>query len=183
VLDLKQTPDWWLLHKLNGAGQPHSVRRAGMLLTGAADANKLWLIVAGVLAGTGRRGRRAGLHGVAGIGATELVVAAVKQVVRRPRPAGLWSTGLQRSGRSPRSSSFPSSHSASAAAFTFAAGREAPAALIVIVPVALAVGWSRPLAGRHFPTDVLGGAVIGALIGLCTRPPIRAAAHRQGPRQ
>jgi undecaprenyl-diphosphatase len=171
--------DWWLLRKAATAGTGNGVLP---LVTRAADGGKLWLGVAGVLALTGRRGRSAAVQGLVATGAVSLVVnGPLKRVARRPRPAGLPAVGLRRFGRSPRTSSFPSGHTASAAAFTVAAGAEAPAALIVLGPLAATVAWSRLSAGRHFPGDVVGGAGVGVLAGLATRRLWRRArSRRQG---
>jgi len=109
----------------------------------------------------------------------------VKWAVRRPRPHGVALAGLRRGGESPGTSSFPSGHTASAFAFSVAASAEYPLAATVLVPAALGVGLARMRSLRHYPTDVLGGAAIGAAIGAGTayglrryrasRPPRRAA--------
>jgi membrane-associated phospholipid phosphatase len=100
-----------------------------------------------------------------------------KEAVKRPRPY-LYDpavpVGLHK-GRDDRHS-FWSGHTATTAAFTFAAAglvqhssatqgvRTATWAGAISVPMAM--GWLRVRAGRHFPTDVLTGYVVGALVGL-----------------
>jgi len=58
----------------------------------------------------------------------------------------------------------PSSHTATAFAFATAAAVQHPAAASLLVPVA-AVAWSRLRTRRHFPTDVVAGAVLGVIAG------------------
>ena len=59
----------------------------------------------------------------------------------------------------------PSSHTAGAVAYAVAATLRTPAVGVVVVPAAVAVGWSRAATGRHFPTDVAVGAALGAVVG------------------
>jgi undecaprenyl-diphosphatase len=73
--------------------------------------------------------------------------------------------GLSRLGKQPKTSSFPSSHTAAAVAFALGASAELPAAAPVLGALASTVALSRLTAVRHFPTDVVGGVVLGAIIG------------------
>src|SRR5690242_15165173 len=64
------------------------------------------------------------------------------------------------------SSSFPAGHAATAFAgatlLAFLAPRLAPA----FVALAALIAWSRVYDGVHYPSDVLAGAVLGALVGV-----------------
>jgi undecaprenyl-diphosphatase len=59
----------------------------------------------------------------------------------------------------------PSSHTASAVAYTIAVGTQLPVAALPLGAVAAAVAWSRLATDRHFPSDVFVGALIGAAVG------------------
>ena len=83
---------------------------------------------------------------------------------RRPDREGL-GVPKQRWVRMPLSTSFPSGHSASAAAFAVAAGGVLPAVRLPLRAAAAVVGFSRVYTGVHYPSDVLVGAAVGALIG------------------
>ena len=60
--------------------------------------------------------------------------------------------------------SFPSGHTLHAVLFTAIAIHHVPTLAIVLVPFALLVAASRVILGLHYPTDVLAGASLGALI-------------------
>ncbi len=60
--------------------------------------------------------------------------------------------------------SFPSGHSLHAVCFTLIATRHFPWLAIVLVPFALSVAASRVILGLHYPSDVLVGAGIGAVL-------------------
>ncbi|HEY0640497.1 MAG TPA: phosphatase PAP2 family protein, partial [Pseudonocardiaceae bacterium] len=124
-------------------------------LTSAADHSFLWLLIAVLLAT--RRGvtRRAAFRGAAAIaGASFAANALAKPLVPRRRPAAdalpLWRALPD----PPTSSSFPSGHAASAAAFTAAVAMESPVAGALVAPLAATVAYSRVHTGVHWPSDV-----------------------------
>jgi len=171
--------DWWVLRKV-ARSDLGAADRVLPALTKAADGGRLWIGAAVVLACSGRRGRLAAVKGLLAIGMTSgLVNGPLKRIARRRRPSGLLAIGLgRRSGRVPQTSSFPSGHTASAAAFAVAAGSEQPLLLGALVPLAVGVGWSRIKGGRHFPTDVVAGATIGAATGLGARWLVKRVGRR-----
>ncbi|TVT08777.1 phosphatase PAP2 family protein, partial [Amycolatopsis bartoniae] len=59
-------------------------------------------------------------------------------------------------------------HASAAAAFTTAAALQAPPLAVLAAPVALAVAYSRVRTRVHWPSDVLAGAVWGALAAYVT---------------
>ncbi|WP_329000147.1 phosphatase PAP2 family protein [Kribbella sp. NBC_00709] len=134
-----------------------------------ADFSKPWFLAAGALTLVGGpRGRRAAFAGIAAIGAASLVVNQPMKktagVRRRPDRRGL-GVPVQRWVRMPTSGSFPSGHSASAAAFAVAVGDVLPALRPVLWVAASVVAFSRVYTGVHYPSDVLVGATVGALFG------------------
>jgi undecaprenyl-diphosphatase len=89
----------------------------------------------------------------------------VKAVVRRRRPPADRLPAHQALPEQPKSSSFPSTHATTAAAFTTAVALSAPAAGAAIAPLAAAVCYSRLRTRVHWPTDVYGGVALGAVVG------------------
>jgi diacylglycerol kinase family enzyme/membrane-associated phospholipid phosphatase len=153
-------------------------------LSRIADHSVLWIGIAGGLAVTRQpRLRRAALRGVFALGlASPIANVAGKQLFRRGRPL-IDLTGVParvRRGtripsarvrwRVPTSPSFPSGHSAGAAAFTGAMLMEAPRSVTVPVAVTAAgVAFSRVYTGAHYPGDVLAGLALGAVAAAGTR--------------
>lgn len=139
-------------------------------LSKAANHSLLWFAVAAALAARKGRTRRAGLRGVAAIaGASAGANLVGKTLFPRRRPAADLLPVPRRLTRRPTSSSFPSGHAASAAAFTTAVAMESPATAAVLAPIAAAVAYSRVHTGVHWPSDVAVGALLGTGAALVTR--------------
>ncbi len=140
-------------------------------LTTAANYSRLWFAIGGGLAlFGGKRGRRAALTGAAAVAATSLVVnQPLKYAYRRSRPdRELLGVPEPRWVVMPKSTSFPSGHSASAAAFTVAVGRQFPAVNVPLRIVGGLVAFTRVYVGVHYPGDVVVGWACGAVIGRAT---------------
>ena len=133
-----------------------------------ANFSKPWFLTAAAMAAVGGpQGRRAALTGVAAIGATSLLVnQPMKLAGERRRPQRTeWGVPETRWVGMPSSASFPSGHSASAAAFCVAVSAVAPQARWPLRAAAAVVGFSRVYTGVHYPGDVLVGAAVGAGLG------------------
>lgn len=138
------------------------------LIDGArAASQKLphWMVAAFVTVGLAGRAdwRPQAWRALAAMVLALLTVALLKQGFSHPRPVML---GLGTQWLDHRmSSGFPSAHSAAAMALALSAMR-APMrwpARLPILAAGLAVGWSRPALGLHFPSDVLAGWGVAAL--------------------
>ena len=137
----------------------------------AANFSALWLGIAAVFVLTGppaaRRGAVRGVTGVAIASATSNLLA--KELSRRGRPAVDRLPEVRRVRRTPVTTSFPSGHAASAAAFATAVTAEAPAFGLPLGVLAAGVAASRVVTGAHYPSDVGVGAALGAAVALLTR--------------
>ncbi|MDH5723834.1 MAG: phosphatase PAP2 family protein [Nitrospira sp.] len=117
-------------------------------------------------------------HGIAAVLANVL-----KHLIGRPRPkfvhsgdwqiAISWVSGLD---------SFPSGHSTASFAVATVLAKRFPLWGPLCISVAAFVALSRVLRGSHFPTDVVGGAVVGILSGSLAAAPLKAwrAALQEG---
>ncbi|WP_291480212.1 bifunctional phosphatase PAP2/diacylglycerol kinase family protein [Corynebacterium sp.] len=150
-------------------------------LTTAANYSRLWVGAAGAMALTRQPSlQRAATRGLVSLACASLVANQLaKRSWRRARP-GHGSVPLpRRIRRYPRSSSFPSGHSASAAAFAVGAGLENPPAGAGLGALAGLVGFSRVYTGAHYPSDVVVGWGLGALVaavgGAVVPPPTTRA--------
>jgi undecaprenyl-diphosphatase len=124
---------------------------------------------------------------MASVLATQVVVAALKGLVERPRPA----TEADGHGMlDPSGWSFPSAHSASAVALyamlALVAGSALrrgyrSAAYLTAGLVVFLVGASRISLGAHYPTDVIAGWLLGgAVVAVCWAALQRVAPARRG---
>jgi undecaprenyl-diphosphatase len=152
-------------------------------LSDFANFSKPWFLIAGLLGlFGGANGRRTALTGVAAIGLASLVVnQPMKLVGERHRPDRT-QLGVPESRwvSMPSSTSFPSGHSASAAAFATSVGDMLPALSLPLRMVAAAVMFSRVYTGVHYPSDVIAGAAAGVLAGRLTSTIARRLLSRPG---
>jgi undecaprenyl-diphosphatase len=131
-----------------------------------ATKSRLWMGIAALLAiFGGAKGRRTAIEGMVAIGVNSFVVnVPLKSAVRRKRPDD--EVPEARRLAKPESYSFPSGHTASAAAFSGTVGRAYPKLWLPINVLAWMVGFSRVYTGVHYPGDVLGGWIVGKGVAL-----------------
>ncbi|MGR4848017.1 phosphatase PAP2 family protein [Streptomyces violaceus] len=132
-------------------------------LSRCANHGALWFAAAAALAASRTpRARRAATRGLASLSLASLAINTLgKRSVRRPRPALDPVPLIRQLKRQPITTSFPSGHAASAAAFATGVALESPVWGAVVAPVAASVALSRVYTGVHFPSDVLAGAALG----------------------
>ena len=129
-------------------------------LSRAANHSRLWLGCSALLAAFGgERGRRAAENGLASIALTSAVVNLVlKPLGNRRRPdRQTYDVPVTRQVAMPRSTSWPSGHSASAFAFATGVGAAWPRAGVPLSVVASLVAYSRVHTGVHYPSDTIAG--------------------------
>ena len=143
----------------------------------AADHGLLWTGLAIGLWVTGdKRARRAAWRGIGGLAAASAAAnMAAKGLAGRDRP-DVHVPACRQLPQAPRTTSFPSGHAASAAAFATGVALELPSLAMPVIVLAAAVSASRVVTGVHYPSDVLAGFAIGAGVGAATlhwwpRPP------------
>ncbi len=156
-------PDRWeagLVERVVPAGPPPA---ALLLVSRLADGSRLWFAIAAALAlrpGLRRGAGEGGGAGVLAAGATRLLHGAVG----RARP-GADHPVRRALTRQPVTPSFPSSHAAVGVAFTTAVARRHPLLALALVPLAGTLAYGRVRLRVHWPTDVLGGTVLGLAAG------------------
>jgi undecaprenyl-diphosphatase len=108
--------------------------------------------------------KRLGILLIAGIVLSYFAVNILKHIVARPRPF-VSLKGVILLGHASKDFSFPSGHAtlsfATASLFAYRYGR-----YIIFYLLAALVCFSRIYVGVHYPTDVIGGAIVGIVIGL-----------------
>ncbi|UOQ90441.1 phosphatase PAP2 family protein [Agromyces endophyticus] len=161
----------WVRHADAAAARAVNRRRTHPLadrfwsrVTGFADRGVLWWTIAGILAVTGRP--RVAVRGLASLlVASALTNVIAKRVFGGDRPLLADVPIGRRLPKPPITPSFPSGHSASAAAFATGVAIESPRLGAVLAPAALGVAYSRLHTGAHWLSDVVGGLALGAAVG------------------
>ena len=128
--------------------------------TVAGTAGALWgFLAAGAFLLTGLEPLRL-LIPWAAVAASWIVAEGTKYLFDRARPF-MWDTEIAPLTRTPSSSSFPSGHSATAAAGALTLSLLYPPFAPALVLAGALVVLSRVYLGVHFPFDVLAGVIIG----------------------
>lgn len=132
-------------------------------LTVAGSAGALWgFIAAGAFVVTGFEISRL-LVPWAAIAGSWTLAEAIKHLFDRSRPP-LYDTSIAPLVKTPSSSSFPSGHSATAAAGALTLSVIYPVIAPLVVPAAVLTILSRVYLGVHYPLDVLAGVFIGLAV-------------------
>jgi undecaprenyl-diphosphatase len=164
--------DYTIDHALNHAIREHPLLVAiisgfanwGVVAFGVA-ACALWLFDKPREPGVWRRATAAGLSAAAvGLLANQLVA----QLWHRPRPYQDHPLGILPLLTPSHDPSFPSDHATAAFAIAFGILFVARRAGWLFMVWAALIAASRVLAGMHYPTDVLAGAVVGLGAGFLT---------------
>jgi undecaprenyl-diphosphatase len=154
--------DQALLRFLRTHGHAEPVETVVRALGLAGEFGAVWAVIGAVGASVDERRRgqwlAAGLTGPAAIG----VNYAVKVSVGRQRPLIEDHPPL---AKAPTKLSFPSAHATSSVAAATALGRVQPRARPYLFALAKAICVGRPYLGMHYPSDVVGGAVLGFCLG------------------
>jgi membrane-associated phospholipid phosphatase len=159
--------DVWLLRVLRTRAHQPPVERVVLAFSRLGEHSAIWFAASGIGILLHHRQRALYIRLARTAVAVEIANALAKIAIGRRRPIldGLPPLMATRSQRS-----FPSAHAAS----SFAAARVLSEAFppLPIYAVAGAMALSRPYLGVHYPSDVLGGLLLGTVIAeLYTSPP------------
>ena len=135
-------------------------QRGALILSHLGEHALAWIAIGLIGAAGDPARRRPWLRATATVVGAHGLSIVVKRVVRRRRPSD---PRIQVLVDTPGDLSFPSSHAASttaaAVAYSRLLGRRYP---LVAIPVMMT---SRVVLGVHYPSDVLAGSLLGAVMG------------------
>jgi undecaprenyl-diphosphatase len=140
---------------------------ADAALAGITELGSIWAAVGAALTLVAGGRRRAAARGLVAAGLAWLAGQGLKKAFARPRPYVADPARARVLIGPPAATSWPSSHPAVLLAFTTVAGRElgvGPAARGGLDALGLAVGLSRCHVGVHYPSDVIGGVLLGKAV-------------------
>jgi membrane-associated phospholipid phosphatase len=140
-------------------------------VTAAGRAGALWVLLCAIEAVRSGGNRRGARHGILAVGVALCVSHLIKRLMpdrRRPEPPG----GVARHGlpERPDSSSFPSAHAATAAAFTVVLVAHDRRMALLVAPLPIMAVYGRLRTRVHWPSDVLAGMAIGIGAALSSGP-------------
>lgn len=136
-----------------------------ILFTKLGDAGFIWIII-GLLFLIKPQTRKVGFLIFGAMILTAVLGEVVlKNIFQRPRPyAHFPSINLLVDQSTPYS--FPSGHTSSSFAVAYVVSRFLPRLRVFIWPLAILVTFSRLYLFMHYPTDILGGILLGLSCGL-----------------
>lgn len=136
------------------------IRRSAVILSHVGEHALSWTALGLIGAVHNPENRRPWLRATVTVVGSHAASIVVKRVVRRHRPSD---PRIQVHVVTPSDWSFPSSHAtsttAAAVAYSRLLGRRYP---LFSIPVMMA---SRAILGVHYPSDILAGSLIGAVMG------------------
>jgi undecaprenyl-diphosphatase len=166
VLAALGNADQSVLRFLRTRGHAEPVETVMKALGHAGEFGAVWAGVGAVGASIDHRRRGQWLIGGATGPLAIGVNFAIKVAVGRQRPLIEDHPAL---AKAPTKLSFPSAHATSSVAAATALGRVEPRARPYLFGLATAICIGRPYLGMHYPSDVLGGAVLGFGLGMAVR--------------
>ncbi|GAA2891147.1 bifunctional phosphatase PAP2/diacylglycerol kinase family protein [Microbacterium esteraromaticum] len=156
--------------RINGHRHLPELDGALARLSHRADRSRLWFQIGTLLYLMGGAPRRGAVRGIGSlIVGSALANLVGKRVFGGDRPLLKDVPVPRRLRKTPTSGSFPSGHSASAAAFVTGVALESGRSGAVLAPLGAAVAYSRLHTGAHWLSDVIGGGALGAAVAVLGR--------------
>ncbi len=162
---LQQISEWDLdlCQACNNLSRNHSLRTTFKWISRLGDGVFWYMLMAILLIRFQAEALPGVLHMLAVGVASTLLYKFIKSKTLRPRPYNVYPS-IVCNGNPLDQFSFPSGHTLHAVAFSIVAVAYFPALIWLVLPFSLLVGLSRPILGLHYPSDVLAGALIGAVL-------------------
>jgi undecaprenyl-diphosphatase len=149
--------------RFNGFSQVAGLRVTFVIVSRLGDGVFWYALLAALLIFDGMKAVGAVLHLVGSGVACTVLYKSIKAGTSRPRPFASHQ-GITLRATPLDQYSFPSGHTLHATAFTLIALSYYPALFWMLLPFSVLVALSRLVLGLHYPSDVIAGAGIGAMV-------------------
>lgn len=134
------------------------------IITSLGNGGVVWIIIIALLI-INKKYRKIGILAACALAlVTVLGEGVIKHIIQRPRPF-IEVSNIRLLIPKPSSSSFPSGHTASSFAVAFIVGKKIKKLKLPVYILAAAIAFSRLYLFVHYPTDIIGGIVIGVISG------------------
>ena len=164
-VSLQKFNDWDLdlCQSCNDLSQNLSLRQIFRLISRLGDGVFWYMLMAVLLLHYQAEALAAVLHMLSVALVGTLLYKIIKHKTLRPRPFNVHPS-IVCTGHTLDYFSFPSGHTLHAVSFSMIAVSYFPVLMWLVWPFAILVALSRPILGLHYPSDVLMGAALGALL-------------------
>ena len=154
-----------LCQSCNDLSRNFTLRKTFKLISRLGDGVFWYMLMAVLLLRYQAEALPAVLHMLAVAMTGTLIYKLIKSKTLRPRPFNVYPS-IVCNGNPLDQYSFPSGHTLHAVAFSIIAAAYFPALIWLVLPFAILVALSRPILGLHYPSDVMMGALLGALLAI-----------------
>ncbi len=155
-------------------------------VTKLADNGVIWIALALILLIPKKTRRTGAAMGVALLIGLIVGNGLIKNLVARPRPFNIPDTVLSKNGlliEPPTDYSFPSGHTLASFEAATALYKDHTVYGFMAFVLAFLIGFSRIYLQVHYPSDVIGGAILGFLFGLLGSTIVRSVCDRWNARK
>lgn len=167
MLDFFKKTDNIILRWINGKLRNKAFDKIMPIITSIGNLGIVWIIIS-VLLITKKDYRVLGQMIITSLIITTIIgEGIIKNIVKRKRPF-YGENDKELLITKPITYSFPSGHTASSFAVATVFIKTDNAASFEIVLLASLIAFSRVYLGVHYPSDVIGGGIIGAICGVIT---------------
>lgn len=174
--------EYSLLIKLHNAAGSSFLDAAMPYVSDIGNMGAVWVIFSLILI-TNREYRNIGIMCLAALLLTTVIgEGLLKNIIQRPRPFAQFAS-IQPLIPEPSSFSFPSGHTGSSFAAATVIARNLKKAAIPALALAAAVAFSRLYLMVHYPSDILGGIILGAACGICAEILVKKYLSRKAIKQ
>jgi len=174
--------DYNLLIQIHSLTQNSFLDSVMPYISAMGDMGAIWILFSLILLAN-KKYRMVGIMCLAALLLTATIGEGVlKNLMQRPRPFVLYPS-IQPIIPKPPSFSFPSGHTASSFAAAWIISRNLKKAALAAYILAAAIAFSRLYLMVHYPSDILGGILLGTVCAVCAEALLKKYWTKKGLKQ